>query len=354
MLVLVPTKHGVRKDWVYRSRANGRDQSRTLGQYPELKLSEARALARERGAQPEAMKRRGSLDDLLDAYVKSLRARGAERTAADVEGEFNRSIPKADAIRRREARSITTADVTAVLRRKAATGATTRVNRLRAMLSAAFNYAAKHDYDPRKPAGSASFLIQHNPASGTLRVAEWERVRDRVLTRAEAHAFWDRMRTLNGTAQRQSIGAFWCFVLLTGQRVTQLLDAKREGDVLVMTDTKGRGAKAKRHAIPLTPLLAALWEQTAAARAANTFTVRVAANEALPDGVTPLDIRRTVETVLKDAGVSREERAELLSHGRSGVQAAHYERTDYLPQKAQALTLMEAWLFPVAMTGGGQ
>jgi len=34
--------------------------------------------------------------------------------------------------------------------------------------------------------------------------------------------------------------------------------------------------------------------------------------------------------VLKDARVSREDRAELLSHGRAGVQAAHYERTDYI------------------------
>jgi hypothetical protein len=57
-----------------------------------------------------------------------------------------------------------------------------------------------------------------------------------------------------------------------------------------------------------------------------------------------MDLRRTIETVLKDAGVSREDRAELLSHGRTGVQAAHYEQTDLLPQKTEALLILERWV----------
>jgi len=144
------------------------------------------------------------------------------------------------------------------------------------------------------------------------------------------------------------VAAFWCCVALTGQRVVQLLEAKEEGeDLLVLTDPKGRGAKPKRHALPLTPRLKELWKLGRGAKTVNTFTVRGAANSALKKiapGAAPLDIRRTVETVLKDAGVSREDRAELLSHGRTGIQAAHYERTDYIPQKLAALHLLEAWV----------
>jgi hypothetical protein len=50
------------------------------------------------------------------------------------------------------------------------------------------------------------------------------------------------------------------------------------------------------------------------------------------------DLRRTVETRLQALGVSRDVRAQLLSHGRQGgVQAAHYERYDYMKEKAEAL-----------------
>jgi hypothetical protein len=47
------------------------------------------------------------------------------------------------------------------------------------------------------------------------------------------------------------------------------------------------------------------------------------------------DIRRSIETRLQALGVSREVRAQLLSHGRTpGVQQKHYERHNYLKEKA--------------------
>ena len=41
------------------------------------------------------------------------------------------------------------------------------------------------------------------------------------------------------------------------------------------------------------------------------------------------DIRRTVETMLAGLGISKDTRAQLLSHGISGVQAAHYDQHTY-------------------------
>lgn len=52
------------------------------------------------------------------------------------------------------------------------------------------------------------------------------------------------------------------------------------------------------------------------------------------------DLRRTVETRLAAAGVSRETRAQLQSHGLSGVQVRHYDRHDYLQEKRQALEIL--------------
>lgn len=49
------------------------------------------------------------------------------------------------------------------------------------------------------------------------------------------------------------------------------------------------------------------------------------------------DLRRTCETQLASLGVNLETRAQLLSHGRSGVQAKHYDRHTYIAEKRRAL-----------------
>jgi hypothetical protein len=52
---------------------------------------------------------------------------------------------------------------------------------------------------------------------------------------------------------------------------------------------------------------------------------------------TPGDLRRTVETRLAAAGIAKDVRAQLQSHGLGGVQDRHYDRHDYLPEKRAAL-----------------
>ncbi len=53
------------------------------------------------------------------------------------------------------------------------------------------------------------------------------------------------------------------------------------------------------------------------------------------------DVRRSCETRLAALGVSRDLRAQLQSHGLGGVQAKHYDRHDYMTEKAAALN---AWV----------
>lgn len=57
------------------------------------------------------------------------------------------------------------------------------------------------------------------------------------------------------------------------------------------------------------------------------------------------DIRRSAETIL--AGklrISKDDRAQLLSHGISGVQEKHYDRSGHMDAKAEALAKWERWL----------
>lgn len=60
------------------------------------------------------------------------------------------------------------------------------------------------------------------------------------------------------------------------------------------------------------------------------------------------DIRRTCETMLASMGISRDTRAQLLSHGLSGVQVSHYDRHAYTDEKRAALMAWESRLHEIA------
>merc|ERR1711879_761422 len=56
------------------------------------------------------------------------------------------------------------------------------------------------------------------------------------------------------------------------------------------------------------------------------------------------DIRRTVETMLASLRISKDDRAQVLSHGISGVQDKHYDRHHYIKEKREALRKWERHL----------
>lgn len=56
------------------------------------------------------------------------------------------------------------------------------------------------------------------------------------------------------------------------------------------------------------------------------------------------DFRRTTESRRIELHVPNGVIAQLLSHGRSGVQHKHYDRANYLPMKREALQLWERFL----------
>jgi hypothetical protein len=49
------------------------------------------------------------------------------------------------------------------------------------------------------------------------------------------------------------------------------------------------------------------------------------------------DVRRSIETLLAAAGVSKDVRAQLQSHGLSEVQDRHYDHHDYMKEKERAI-----------------
>lgn len=210
-----------------------------------------------------------------------------------------------------------------------------------------------------------------NPVSLLPRIQEFESVRDRTLTDEEFRHVWQQLDSI-----RMEIGlALRCGILLGGQRFAQLLratwaDYDKEKKTLKLADAKGKRSTAMPHYLPVSErvsqLLADLW----GFNSGGTFVFSTSGGKrsihttSLPSifaeirqswkdaGGSPTadfqgrDIRRSIETRLQALGVSREVRAQLLSHSRtSGVQQKHYERHDFIPEKRVALDLLEAHLF---------
>jgi integrase len=332
----------------------------------ELSRRKEAAAGEERARQRAA--RLGTFEQLLDSYVQDLRDRG-RISARHVETAFARAVkePFSDlcAIR---AKDVTAGDIQQILARLVRRGVRRQVNLVRSYLSAAFQHGTTSDHDPTRLVREGPiFEVALNPVGQVPRKAEFESVGDRHLSAEELRRFWHALDEVDAVPR-----TFVRFNLcLGGQRAVQLLRAAWPAydfpnATVLLKDPKGRGGTARDHLVPLTKLaldiLAPLRAQNA--RAAGPFVTRgeqslhpstvskvvtevwnqLAAEDARSDVENPIprfvfrDLRRTCETQLAALGVNLETRAQLLSHGRSGVQAKHYDRHTYIAEKRRALS----------------
>ncbi len=373
--------------------SDGRDRLKTLGEFPSLSLEQARSearrlrlivqrggdpqlqLARERDARQQAdreQKALGTFGDLLSFYVAALRDSG-KISADEVENAFERHVRKPHPqLCSRAARDITALDirdiVRKVIRTKRPDGSgtiTRRSNMIRAHLHAAFARAAKADLDPSLPAGveRSEFGLTANPVTSVPRKAAFDRALSRTLDDGELKEYVVALEV-----REDAIGlALHVALLLGGQRLAQLLrvtwdDYDNKVGTLRLCDTKGRGG-AREHLLPISKGVADRLPlrqpdcpfifSTGGGKPihASTLSVEVSAIAgplAKKQGVaafTARDVRRTVETRLAALGVSRDTRAQVLSHGlKRGVQERHYDMHTYLPEKAEALAIWEKHL----------
>jgi integrase len=391
----------LRRTWSFRVRRAEQTTKQILGDHPSVSLDDARMRASQlielvrSGAdvrevvmdlpmEPSAPQNApapafdgASFGALLTSYVKALRQDG-KASAGDVEALFARhvSMPWPDLIDVPAARidSIQIRDILAVL---VHAGIRRQTNVLRSYLHAAFTHGAHSDLDPRRLESEVGrFNLGGNPVTLVPRIVEFESVRDRVLTDDELRQVWiglDAVRPELAMTLR-------CNILLAGQRFRQQFRAtwdhyEASKRMLTLEDAKGRRKAPIQHRLPVSDRVADLIEKLRTFNGHGTFIfstnsgrtpintstisavfteVRSAAgsstalNQDLPQA---RDLRRTIETRLQALGVDRDLRAQLLSHGRtSGIQQRHYERHDFLPEKAAALALLEEHI--VRIVGG--
>ena len=236
----------------------------------------------------------------------------------------------------------------------------------------AFTLGAHADLDPRRLEHELGrFKFSGNPVALIPRIDEFEGARDRVLTDDEFRQVWlglDKLRP-------EVAMSFRCSILLGGQRFRQLLRATW-GDnaaarrLLRIEDFKGKRRLPVPHRLPVSDRVAQIIEclqvlngrgtyifsATAGRSPVHAATLSIdfaglretvaASGEGSAQSMQARDLRRGIETRLQSLGVSRDTRAQLLSHGRtSGVQQRHYERQNFLADKAEALALLESHRF---------
>lgn len=324
----------------------------------------------------------GTLADLVNAYVDQLREKGKE-SATDTERTMRLHVTKPfPVLAATNAKDITPSDISDVMAQMIGKGIQRRTNIARSMLSAAFAFGAALDNDPRRKARALQaggteakrFGIVSNPVTLVPPIQDYEKAGERTLTDDELKAYWLAIDKLS-----PGIGA--CLkvaLLLGGQRLSQIKRLTRTGynaddRTVELLDGKGRGA-ARVHLLPVSGQVIEqlqtmeqlnakeyLFSTTNGQKEIDLTTLSVLVSTIAqayakerqkkhPDQpaivpYTARDIRRSVETRMAALGISKEIRAQVLSHGRqSGVQAKHYDKYSYLPEKTAALAKWEAHL----------
>lgn len=338
----------------------------------------------------EAAARRGSFGDLMDTYAASMQAAGrvsskeigrmfqlhvkgyhpdlVARPAAEIQPEDIQLILAGVLGRKPKGRGIGNKAPGSSFN-----GMRTTCDKLRRYLRAAFSHAAKAHLAPERLAQDGKvFAITANPVRDIPVTQGTGGGHTESLTPEE---LGELLRYLDTLPPRHSIIAK-ALIYFGGQRLTQFCavpwDAVTDSTISLI-DAKGRKAQAWEHLLPITdrireviqPLLddqigPGPFSLTPASTASpDTFSgIFIEAGRSLSaagktQSFSWKNVRVTAETLLAHQGVSAEVRAWLLSHGRSGVQAKHYDRYSYLPEKRAALEQWGRYLDHLASGEGG-
>ncbi len=319
-----------------------------------------------------------NLAALLHAYWQHLE-RSRKQSASDVENMLtNHVILAHPGLAARPAAEIRSGDLRPVLAKVIEAGKGRTAGKLRSYIRAAYSLAIKSENDPTSPASVMGFDIEINPADAVPSLNQFNRRGERNLSTSELKHYIEAVSALKSESVRT---ALLLALYLGGQRPTQLVRARAEDlDLEALTvrlrDAKGARSQARLHVLPLTEKTRDLFSRLVDNNpdAASLFstdgktTVRV---ETLSTVVTQIskslvnakliqvpfqmrDLRRTCETMLAALGVTKDIRAQLLSHGLSGVQTANYDRHDYMNEKRQALVVWQAKLEEITTEKNGR
>lgn len=331
--------------------------------------AEASAQARAKAAaaaakRAEEERSKYTLGALMETYASHLERQGKAKTAYDVRNtvkiHLTQAAPELAAL---PAREVSKTFIATRIREVRETGKERTAGKLRSFLFAAYALAQRAEGDSAAPSTLIPYAIEVNPVTAIKSIPV--RPGERTLSREELRTLVSKLgASLADQALKLALYS-------GGQRVTQLLRAKVSdfdpaSGILRLWDPKGRRLSPREHRLPLGPVAMALVKALVArarleqpealdpplfASGAKVLVVSTLTHRLMElntELVGPKfdyrDLRRTVETEMAGLGFSTDLRAQLLSHGLSGVQNKHYDRHTYLDEKTVALARWERHL----------
>lgn len=340
-----------------RIRDGGRDPQTIRDEGLAQEQASRKAEARQR--QQEAMK--GSIKQLIDAYITGLKDDG-KRSWADAErvlvANVYAHIPEGT-----KAKDVEPDDIRAVLVEIIQRDALVMANRVRAYLSAAFTFGIHWDNDPKNHFNAVKFGIKSNPVRDVPKPLKTEKPRDRALTEAEVKQVWESFS--NYRFRSKTVSVIRLLLALGGQRVEDILgihqgDVDIENRLLTLRDTKN----GSTHVVPFgdvaEPLLKECLLKTDSTGhlfgrmnggkiglISHKTIAQATATLCRKTGIEhfqPKDLRRTVKTLMGFAGIRKEDRDRFQNHALTDVSSRHYDRYDYLAEKRQVMAVWDAYL----------
>lgn len=323
----------------------------------------------------EAVKNLATFKDLLDNYSADLKARGKVKATQIARMFEMHVIEPFPLLAAKPAREITDGDIYEILTRvqeskprnrgknnstqAPITSMRSTTDTLHRYMSAAFEKAKTHKYQlERKNIVNKNLDLKVNVAAS---VGGLENVYKGDTESLQQPELMELLLHLDSLPERQRAIAL-APIYLGGQRLKMLLDLRWEhidDEGILLFDKKGRDEPFP-HFLPITPRIReileplfhlqmsekgpfALTKNLAGSVYASKF-YSLAGRKLSEAGKTRYfswqEVRTTAETILAGLGISADARAHLLSHGRTGIQAKHYDRNAYLREKTEAL---EAW-----------
>ena len=349
---------------LYRRKGDSKKRRVTLGEFPQIGLSEARRLAEAKRVEIKSgqdpadkvaqLKKAETLGELLDRFLEKHPRPDAAWTK-ECKRIFNKDVrPLIGRIKLPDLQRSHIRQVVEAVRDR---GATVTVNRTLAALRKALSWAVSTD------------IIVSNPALNLATDIE-ECSKDRSLSSEEIKRFWDGLEAASmGKKSRLALK----LVLATGQRPGEVCSARKsEVDIaegLWLIPAK-RAKNNQDHVVPLSALATELFKDAMALAGESEFVFSSrprtgrgiglttalqshALSHSMRDDIeklglkdnpaTPHDLRRTIATHMAHIGISDRIVGRVLNHGtelRRTITSRVYIRHDYLPEKRQAL---EAW-----------
>lgn len=331
--------------------AGEHEAHKALGGYAELKAAKQQA-AKQRAADKQARASK-TLEALMMLYTAHLAKQGKSSHRDVLSIVTNHLVNPHPKLAAKPACEVSAEAIADVIRGVIESGKDRTANKLRSYLHAAFKLAAGARLNAATPLAFKAFTITANPVTDIPANSEANKAAKNPVKTHELRTYWQAIQGMNDKR-----GALLRIHLLTGglrpQQLLRLSRADIDGSAFTLYDIKGKRSTPRAYT---TPMLAAVqadlklfadnvglvFSNDGGKTAIRAETLSGWAKDAVNGAIENFQLKRIrsgIETLLASKRVSKDIRAQLQSHGISGVQDKNYDAYHYLPEKLEALTVL--------------